>query len=162
MVLWLTGAAFAQGYQPPNSTIGPAVGYPWLIGGRGEAWFGDEITGELGAGTGSLTDGADGDGLGVDLTFRWRPDALCFGCESRVQASFGVGLTGLVTPDLALDGPWGVTVGPDLAMTALYWFSPTYGIALTIHGGAGAGWLGDDFDAVEVRPWGFATVGLAF
>ena len=73
-----------------------------LIGGRGEAWFADELSAELGAGT----LGEVGDGFGVDTAVRWRPDILCIGCEYRVAVSFGVGIGGTITPDPQFDGPW--------------------------------------------------------
>lgn len=153
-----TSVAMAQGYQRPNSLVGPSVGSPWLVGGRGEAWYADELTAEIGAG--AL--GAIGDGLGVDMALRWRPDGLCFGCESRTLLTIGVGVGGIIEPVLTFDGPWSFAAGPDLALTGVYWLSPTYGLALSLRGGAGYGWTGTAFDDYTIVPWGFATIGLAF
>lgn len=153
--------AFGQegtGYQTPNSTIGASVGTPWLVGGRGEAWYADELTAEVGAG--AL--GTVGEGLGVDVALRWRPDALCFGCTSRALATIGVGLGGTIEPVLTFDGPWTFAAGPDLAVTGVYWLSPTYGLALSLRGGGGWRWTGTALADGGVGPWGFATLGLAF
>lgn len=153
-----TGSARAQGYQTPNSTIGPSVGLPWLIGGRGEAWFADELSVELGAGT----LGQVGDGFGMDAALRWRPDALCFGCEARTLLTLGVGVGSTIEPAPGFDGPWQFAVGPDLVATFIYWFGPTYGLAISARGGAGAGWEGTAIDEPSFAPWAFGTVGLAF
>ena len=156
--MWLLTMGVALAYEPPNSTLGVSVGTPWLVGGRGEAWFADELSAELGGGT----LGDVGTGFGLDTAVRWRPDVLCLGCEYRVSVTFGVGIAGLVEPAPGFDGPWAFAVGPDLIGTFVYWFSPTYGLALSARGGAGPGWVGDDFDAITLRPWAFGTVGLAF
>ena len=157
-MLLLSIAVPALAWEPPNSTLGVSGGTPWLVGARGEAWFADELSAEVGAGT----LGEVGEGFGVDTAVRWRPDLLCFGCEYRVALSLGVGIGGLVEPDLQLDGPWAFAVGPDLAATFVYWFSPTYGLAVSARGGIGAGWSGDAFDEIAPRPWAFGTIGLAF
>ncbi|MEZ4238691.1 MAG: hypothetical protein R3F59_21575 [Myxococcota bacterium] len=146
------------GYQPPNSTLGVSGGTPWLVGARGEAWFADELSGEIGGGTLGEVD----DNFGVDFAVRWRPDALCFGCESRALLTFGVAVAALIEPAPGFEGPWDFAVGPDLAATFVYWFGPTYGLAISARGGVGAGWTGDVFDEVTPRPWGFGTLGLAF
>src|SRR5687767_13848408 len=93
-------AALAQGYRSPNSTVGVSVGTPWLVSLRGEAWVGDEASFEVGVGTLGAVDQQ----IGLDWAIRWRPDFACFGCDGRVLATLGVGVGGLVTSDLALDG----------------------------------------------------------
>jgi hypothetical protein len=148
----------APEFQPPNSIIGVSVGYPWLIGGRGEAWFADEGSVELGAGTA----GDVGDTLGTDWAVRWRPDFACLNCGEQILVTFGLGLGGLVVPDLQLDGPWEFAVGPDLVATGVLWFSTTVGFQLSGRVGIGPGWVGDEFDAIEAKPWAFLTAGLAF
>ena len=156
--MWQLLVPLASAYEPPNSTLGVSVGTPWLIGGRGEAWFADELSAELGAGT----LGEVGNGFGLDTAVRWRPDILCFGCEFRLQLTFGIGIGALVVPDLELDGPWAFAVGPDLAGTFVYWFGPTYGLAISARAGMGAGWVGDDFSELTPKPWAWGTIGLAF
>jgi hypothetical protein len=150
--------AQSQGYQSPNSTIGASVGTPWLVGGRGEAWFADELSAEIGAGT----LGAVGDGFGLDAAVRWRPDGLCFGCTSRALLTLGIGIGGTIEPAPEFDGPWQFAVGPDVAATFVYWFGPTYGLAISARGGVGPGWTGDVFDELTPEPWAFGTLGLAF
>jgi hypothetical protein len=152
---WLVSVAAA--FDSPNSTVGASGGYPWLVGGRAEAWFADELSFELGAG--AL---GEADPLGVDLTFRWRPDVLCFACGGRALVTLGIGVTGLVRPDFELEDPWAWAVGPDVAATFVYWFNPAYGLMVGAHGGAGPGFVGDAFDDPSVEPWVFGTFGLAF
>lgn len=164
LLVALAGEAQAQsarsgtGYQPPNSTLGASVGTPWLVGGRGEAWFADELSAEIGAGT----FGAVEDGFGLDLAVRWRPDGLCLGCDRRALVTIGLGLGGTIEPAPGFDGPWQFAAGPDLAVTFVYWFGPTYGLAISARGGGGPGWTGDRFDELTPTPWAFGTLGLAF
>ena len=166
MLLLLVGSlsALAQNYQAPNATLGVGVGTPWLVSVRGESWFADEAAFELGVGTLGSVDQQ----IGFDWAIRWRPDFACFGCETRVLGTFGIGAGGIITSDIALDGgkafddPWGWAVGPDLAGTFTYWMSPTLGLMLTGRGGVGAAWSGTDLDVLEVGYWAFLTGGLAF
>ena len=155
-------SAHAQNYQSPNSTVGVSAGTPWLLSLRGEAWFANEASFEIGVG--SL--GAVDQRLGFDYALRWRPDFACLGCETRALATFGLGVGGTIASTLAFDGavddPWGWAVGPDLAVTGTYWLSPTIGLMLSGRGGVGAAWLGSEFDAIEPGFWAFGTGGLAF
>ena len=165
MLLLLAAAAQAQqGYQSPNSTLGVGVGTPWLVSVRGEAWVGDEASFEVGVGALGAVD----PDLGLDWAVRWRPDFGCFGCSGRVLVTLGAGVGGLVTSDLSLDGgsafdePWGFAVGPDLAATFTYWFTPTMGFMLSGRAGIGGAWVGDDLSVIEPTPWAFLTAGLSF
>src|SRR5205085_678083 len=130
-----------QNYQSPNATVGVSVGTPWLVSVRGESWFADEASFEIGVGSFGAADSL----IGLDYAIRWRPDFACFGCETRVLGTFGLGLGGTITSDIDLDGgsafddPWGWAVGPDLAGTFTYWLSPTIGLTLTGRGGGGRG-----------------------
>lgn len=159
MLLALTSMAVA--HQPPNSVLGVTVGATadgaFGLGGRGEAWIADEVSVELG-----MTTDPDFAGFGADLALRWRPDALCFACDRRVLATFGVGIAGSTVPDVKLASPWPWAVGPDVVGTVVYWLSPTYGLALSLRGGGGPRFVGDALDAAEPAGWGFATLGLAF
>jgi hypothetical protein len=128
------------------------------VGGRGEAWLAEGVSGELGAGT----LGEVGDAVGFDWALRWRPDFACLNCGEQVLATFGLGVGGLVVPDFQLEDPWELAVGPDLAATGVVWLSKRVGIHLTGRVGVGPGWLGTDFSTVEVKPWAFLTAGLAF
>lgn len=155
ITLLLAPAALA--YQPPNSTLGASLGYPSLVGGRGEAWLADELSAEIGAGTLGAADP-----FGFDLTFRWRPDILCLACDKRALVTFGIGVGSTIIPPVGFEGPWAFAVGPDLAATAVYWLSPSLGLSLSAHGGVGPGWVGDALDEITVTPWGFGSFGLGF
>lgn len=145
------------GHQQPNSTLGVSIGSPSLIGGHGEAWLADELSIEIGAGAlGSV------EPFSFDATVRWRPDILCLACGHRALVTIGIGVGSVIVPSVGFEGPWSFAVGPDLAATGVYWMSPAVGLALSLHGGVGPRWEGTAFDALEVGPWGFATVGLAF
>lgn len=157
-------SAYAQNYQSPNSTVGVSVGTPWLVSVRGEAWFADEASFELGVGALGRAESQ----VGLDWALRWRPDFACLGCESRALVTFGLGVGGTVQSDLSFDGgaafddPWGFAVGPDLAATFAWWLSPTMGLTLGARGGVGAAWAGSDLDVIEPGSWAFLTGGLAF
>lgn len=147
----------ARAYQPPNSTLSASIGYPALLSGRGEAWLADELSVEIGAGAlGEV------DPFGFDTSIRWRPDLLCFACGQRALVTLGFGAGGVINPPVGFDGPWAFAAGPDVAVTAIYWFSPVVGLSLSAHGGVGPGFVGDDFGDVSVEPWGFGGLGLAF
>lgn len=164
MLALLSAAAVAQGYQAPNSTLGVGVGVPWLASVRGEAWVGDEASFEVGVGTLGLVE----ENLGLDTAVRWRPDFACFGCDGRVLATLGAGVGAIVTTDIdlsggkAFDDPWAFAVGPDVAATGTYWFTPTIGFAVTGRGGIGASWVGDGFTDLGAAYWAHLTAGLAF
>jgi len=164
VTLLAAGAAYAQGYQSPNSTVGVGVGTPWLASVRGAAWVGDEVSFDLGVGTLGLVD----QNLGFDTAAHWRPDFACFGCEGRVLATVGLGVGGIVTSDIdlsggpAFDDPWAFAVGPDLVATGTYWLTPTIGLMASGRVGIGAAWVGDDFSEIGAGTWAFLTAGLAF
>jgi len=149
-------------YQVPNTVVGLSfgtVGTP-VLGVRGEAWFADEGSFELGANA-LLASDVD-DVLVADWAIRWRPDFACLNCGEQVLVTFGLGLGGLVAPDLELDGPWSFAVGPDLVATGVVWFSTNVGFQLSGRFGIGPGWEGDNFDEIEATPWAFLSLGLAF
>ncbi|MEQ1570673.1 MAG: hypothetical protein ABMA64_33905 [Myxococcota bacterium] len=152
MLPWLTTAAVA--YQPPNSTLSASAGTPWLVGGRGEAWYADELSIEVGAGI------DDPGPVGIDAALRWRPDAICVACDRRAMLTFGVGVGAVLHPDFAFEDPLPWAVGPDAIATFVYWFSPAYGLAISGRGGAGPRFAGTSLDGVE--PWGFGAIGIAF
>jgi hypothetical protein len=160
-MILLVASASAQSPESdfpwPNSMIGFSVGTPWLVGGRAEAWLADAVSGELGAGTlGEVED------IGFDWAIRWRPDFACLNCGEQVLATFGVGIGGLVVPDLQLEDPWELAVGPDLSVSGIVWVSSRVGFHLTGRAGVGPGWVGTDFSEIEARPWAFLSTGLAF
>src|SRR5688500_4087670 len=144
MLLLLVSTAFGQGYQPPNSTVGAGIGLPWLVSVRGEAWFADEGSFQLGVGTLGQIEQR----LGLDWALRWRPDFACVGCDGRVLGTFGAGVGGTVASDIdlaggsAFDDAWGFAAGPDLAGTFTYWMTNTAGLMATGNGGVGAAWAG--------------------
>lgn len=155
LVLCLLGAALADDFQPPNSVIQAAVGTPTLVNGRGEAWFGSEVSAGLGVGTLGDTD------LGFDGTLHWRPGFGCFGCGDRNLVTLGAGLGVLVAPPVSVDD-WSLAAGLDLDATFVHWFSHQTGLSVTVHGGGGPGWVNLDFDVIEPKFWVFGGVGLAF
>jgi len=154
----LVAAAAAQDFKPPNSTLGVGVGMPTLLSLQGEAWFAHQASFVLGV------------GLPRDLalnepTFnwalRWRPEFACVACDERLSATFGVGLGGLIDPVFPR-APWGFAVGPDLAGTGVYWFTPNLGIQATAHVGLGPGWAGTNLSEGNLSGWAFLSAGLAF
>ncbi|MCB9673381.1 MAG: hypothetical protein H6734_28215 [Alphaproteobacteria bacterium] len=159
MWLWLAVPAFAEEvWKDPNALVGVSVGTPNLVSVRGAMWIGDEAEVEAGVG---LPDPAD-PFPAADLAFRWRPDFACIGCGGRVLGTFGVGVGGLVTPPPDFDGPWAFAVGPDLAANLVWWASNKWGLQVGGRVGFGPAWVGTDFDAIEVKPWAFLTLGAAF
>lgn len=160
MFLFLTSlCAHAQNYQAPNSIIGVGVGYPTLVTARGEAWIGDQVSTEIGV-TWPTT--LPIQSLTIDTALRWRPDALCIGCGGRGLLGFGLGVGGYVVPDLTLTDAWGFAAGGDLASTAVFWFTPTFGAQASARVGAGPGWVGDASAGLAPTVWTHGTVGLAF
>lgn len=155
-MILLVPAAYA--WQPPNSTLGASVGLPNTLGGHGEAWFADELSLAVGAGT--TMDPPKDTPMGMDAAFRWHPEPLCLLCDRRAMVTLAVGAGCVVLPDVQLDAPWDWAVGPELSATFVYWFSPAYGLSVTANGGGGPALHGTQMDGA--RPWMFGTLGLAF
>lgn len=156
----LSGVAHAEDFQSPNTLLTAAVGRPWLVSARAEAWIGDGVTGEVGVG--ALGDGAAWEGLiGVDWAIRWRPDALCFGCGSRNLLSVGVGPGGWVVPPLERDGV-GLAAGGDLGLAYVHWLTRQTGFTVSGKVGGGAGW--QDLEVADAAGvwWAYLGAGVAF
>jgi hypothetical protein len=156
VLLSAAAPAFGQDFQPPNSLVWGAVGTPWLVSGRGEAWLADQASVELGAG--GLGPEAD---LGFDWAVRWRPDPLCINCGQRDLLTLGIGPGGLVVPSFD-GGSWGLSVGADLGANYVHWLSPTLGLTISGRAGVGAGFLDLDVGNAEADFWAFGGAGLAF
>jgi len=155
-VLWWPMSASAQDFQAPNSLLWGAVGTPWLVSGRGEAWMADQVSFELGAG--GLGPDAS---LGFDWAIRWRPDPLCINCGERDLVTIGIGPGGLVVPPLDQDN-WGLAAGGDLGVNYVHWMSPTLGLTVSGRAGLGAQWPDLDFGDAELGFWAFGGAGVAF
>lgn len=158
LLLALIGAAaMAQpGWQRPNSTVGVGVA-PWGLTVRGEAWMSGELSAELGVGL----RGFDPEQPVGDWAVRWRPRFACFGCGERALVTIGAGVGGTVIPDFG-GGPWGLGLGPDLAVTGIYWTSHAVGLQATGRVGLGPTVSTDGFEVGVVEPWFMLSGGLAF
>jgi len=159
MMLALCGvsmSASAQDFQSPNSLLWASVGSPWLVGARGEAWFADQASFEVGGG--GLGPDAS---LGFDWAIRWRPDPLCINCGERDLVTIGLGPGGWVIPPID-DDQWGLSVGGDLGVNYVHWLSPTLGLTVSGRGGVGAGWVDLDVSDASLAWWAFGGAGVAF
>jgi len=157
-IAFTSSAAHAQkadDFPSPNTLLWGSVGQPWLASVRGEAWFSDEATGELGVG------GFGDDTLGLDWAIRWRPDVLCFGCGGADLLTIGIGPGGLVAPPVDRDD-WGITAGGDLGLAYVHWLSKKTGLTVAARGGAGAAFTDLNVDQAGFGWWAFGGVGLAF
>lgn len=152
-------SALGQDYQSPNSVVGVGAGTPSLLSVRGEAWFAEEATFELGIG---VPQGFDVASPTADVALRWRPDIACINCGGRVLANFGIGAGSVFGPQDGFGGPWAFAVGPDVAGTGVYWLSSQLGLQVSLRGGFGPAWVGTDFDAIDTAGWFMGSAGLAF
>jgi hypothetical protein len=151
-------ASVALAFDPPNSTVSVSAGLggeALALGVRGEAWLGDELSGELG-----VTTDPDFAIFGADLALRWRPDIVCIACDRRALGTFGIGVGGFLTPDLQLEDPWQWAVGPDAIATFVYWFDTAHGLTVSVRGGGGPKFNGTEMDGAA--GWGIGSVGFAF
>jgi len=157
-VVWLCSLAVGQDRLPdPNVVVTAAVGRPAVVSLRAEAWLADQFSAEIGFGLPDL----DLEELAADLTFRFRPDVLCIGCGGRDLVTIGFGVAAVGTADADFDA-WRLALGPDVAVTAVHWFTPQLGVQATLRGGAGPSLVGPDATVEAVDWWTFGGIGLSF
>ncbi len=65
-------------------------------------------------------------------------------------------------PDLTLQQAWTFAAGGDLAGTAVFWFTPTFGMQASARVGAGPSWVGFAEAGLTPALWTHGTIGLAF
>jgi hypothetical protein len=86
LLVALTLSAAAQ-TSDPVLALGVGVGLPNLLGARGEVFVSDQATVVFGAGTGITP-------FAAEVGARWRPTALCAGCEGGHHTRLSLGLGG--------------------------------------------------------------------
>ena len=158
-LIFAVSSALAQDYQSPNSLVGVGAGTPSIVSLRGEAWFAEEASFEVGLG---LPSDFELSNMNADAALRWRPDIACIGCGGRILATFGLGVGSVFGPSDGFGGPWAFAVGPDLIGTGIYWLTPQLGAQLSLRGGFGPAWVGTNFDDVGTAGWFMGSAGLAF
>lgn len=119
-------------YGRPWFIVKAGIGLPNLISAHVEIFVRDDLTVELGAGTGLLPTVYEG-------SVRWRPHATCWGCNGKNFFSIGFGLDpGVYLNTGSTEGGVGVMVTATVDLMYIHRFARHFGIMVGSRAGIGA------------------------